>query len=807
MLVSYKWLNEYVDIQNISPVALANQMSLTGIEIEDVTSIGEKLKKIVVGYTIKVEDHPDSDHLHICQVDVGEENGGQLEIVCGASNVKEGQKVIVALVGARIKDNIKIKRGKIRGVVSNGMLCSLEELGFSTNVIPKEYSNGIYILPEDAPIGSDIVDYLQLDDSVLELSITPNRADALSMYGVAYEVGAIYNQVPQIQQQFEIPYNSENVSDLVKVTIENKDDTPYYAMNIIKNVNIQESPLWLQLKLMNAGIRPINNVVDVTNYMLILYGQPMHAFDFDTLHTVDTKKEISIKKATDNTTLVTLDNVERQLLSSDVIISSNQDPIALAGVMGGLNTEITNQTVNIALETAIFNSRNVRHTAKRLNLKSESSTRYEKGVNTNTVQLAIQHALYLIAKLGNGQVVMNDRMLPVPQKSERISITLEQINKAIGVTLSTDEVINIFNRLQFEVECIDQEFKVTIPPRRWDIKIKADIIEEVARIYGYANIPSTLPITSSIKGGLSVSQQLKRQTRRVLQSTGLSQIISYSLTSKEKVAIFDNETFDNISLAMPMSEERSVLRRSLITNLLEVASYNHARNETDLAIYEMGKVFYSNGIDRQPNEVEKVAILLTGQKTSKSWYSQPEAYTYFDLKGKLEELFKVLGLDVSYKGVQLKNMHPGRTAQIILHEEVIGFIGQIHPQLSNEYDLKDVYVAEIDMDKLCQTEKQQLFQTIIPKYPSMTRDLALLVDETTPHESLMSTIKETAGKYLSTVELFDLYKGNNITAGKKSVAYRLTFLNLEATLVETEVNDALNRVVDSLIEKYGVEVR
>lgn len=806
MLVSYQWLKEYVDICEISPQQLADKMSLTGIEIESVTCIGEQLKKIVVGYIKQVADHPDSDHLHICQVEVGLEHSetGVLEIVCGAPNVAVGQKVIVALVGARIKDNIKIKRGKIRGVVSNGMLCSLEELGIKSNVIPKKYSDGIYVLPSDAPVGADAIRYLQLDDTILELSITPNRADALSLYGVAYEVGAIYNQSVQQTTQFELPYYNADTKDLLTVTVQDSHDTPYYAMSVVKNVSIQESPLWLQLKLMAAGIRPINNVVDVTNYILLLYGQPLHAFDFDTLG--DTK-HIIVRRAKDDESLVTLDDVNRQLTADDVVITANDVPVALAGVMGGLDTEITDKTVNVALETAVFDSKNVRQTSKRFNLRSESSLRYEKGINLSVVELAKAHALYLIATLGNGQVVKNSVVVNHLQVSnEVVAITLDKISQSIGVRLSLSEVEQILTRLQFPFTYAQNQFEVTIPPRRWDIKIEADVIEEIARIYGYDNIPSTLPVTPSIQGGLSRSQKVKRKMRQVLQSVGLSQIIGYSLTSTEKVDLFDNETFDNIRLAMPMSEERSVLRRSLIPNLLEVAQYNSARHHQDLALYEMGKVFYQNG-DAQPDEVEKVAMLLVGNKQHKSWYTQSERYTYFDLKGQLDKLFAVIGVEVSYERAELKNMHPGRTASILLNDAVIGFIGQVHPQLSSTYDLNDVYVAELNVDALIKADRDTLIQQVIPKFPSVTRDLALLVDDSISHQDIVRVIKANAGKYLNRVELFDFYKGVGIAPDKKSLAYRLTFLNVEATLVDSDVNSAVEQVVVALEQTYQAQMR
>lgn len=482
MLVSYKWLNEYLDLTQISPKELGDKMSVTGIEVEGIEVPAAGLKKIVVGKVEKCVPHPNSDHLSICQVDIGEEELSQ--IVCGAPNVKEGIKVIVALPGARIAGNVKIKKGKMRGEVSNGMICSLQELGISENVVPKEFADGIYYLPQAAVVGESVFPYLDLDDSIIELSITPNRADALSIRGVAYEVGAIYNQKPHFENE-ELIEESTAARDKIKVVVTDEKDAPAYQIRIIENVKIAPSPQWLQNRLMNEGIRPINNVVDVTNYILLLFGQPLHAFDYGKLDS----QEILVRRANEEETLVTLDGEERKLTPENIVITNGVKPVALAGVMGGLDSEITEQTTTVALEAALFDPLSIRLTSKQFNLRSESSARFEKGINKGDINEACEVAAAMIAKLAGG-TVLKDAVVgsTVAVKDEEVKITLAKINRSLGTNLSVSEVGAVFNALQFSYTESDEEFSVTIPPRRWDIHIEADIIEEVARILSLIHI-------------------------------------------------------------------------------------------------------------------------------------------------------------------------------------------------------------------------------------------------------------------------------------------------------------------------------
>ncbi|MDT2011449.1 phenylalanine--tRNA ligase subunit beta [Carnobacterium divergens] len=808
MNVSYKWLNEYLDLnanKEITPEKLADRMSRTGIEVEDVFKGETGLKKIVVGHTLSVVDHPDSDHLHICQVDIGEEEPTQ--IVCGAPNIAKDQKIIVALPGARITGNAKIKKGKIRGEVSNGMVCSLSELGFSEKVVPKKYADGIYVLPAEAVAGEEVFPYLAMDDAILELSITPNRADALSMRGVAYEVGAIYDQKPTFKEVVLTEDSSVKAADYIQVEVENSVDVPSYNMRIIKDVKIAESPLWMQTKLMNAGIRPINNVVDITNYILLEYGQPLHAFDYDRLGS----KEILVRRGKQGEVLVTLDGEERKLSEENIVVTNGEIPVALAGVMGGLDSEIQEDTVTVALESALFESTTIRRTAKEFNLRSEGSARFEKGINTSTILTACDRAAQLMVELAGGTIVSGvvSKNVLKPMDSS-LNITLDRINGSLGTAISSEEVVAIFERLGFGVTHSEGLFDVTIPPRRWDISIEADLIEEVARIYGYDNLPSTLPISEATPGMLNENQRLVRHTRRYLEGAGLSQAISYVLTTPTKASQFMMRESEATMLDMPMTEERSTLRMNLLSGLLDDVRYNKARKNQDVALYEIGRVFYKVAGKVLPLEEEHVAGVMTGLEVTSDWQQSGKAVDFFTVKGVLEGLLAMYGFtgSISYqKAETLDGMHPGRTALILLDGEEIGYLGQIHPLRAKEYDLKETYGFEINLQKVMDAPKAPTIYQTIPKYPGMTRDMALLVDETVDNQELTTLIKAKGGKYLQDVQLFDVYNGEKIEAGKKSMAYKLIYLNPEATLVEEEVTLAFEKVTNALVETFHVVVR
>lgn len=806
MLVSYKWLNEYLDLSKVSPQELADKMSVTGIEVEAVEVPAEGLKKIVVGEVIECVDHPDSDHLHICQVNIGEEELSQ--IVCGAPNVKAGIKVIVALPNSRIAGNVKIKKGKMRGQVSNGMICSLEEIGYSDSVIPKEYSEGIQYLPADAVPGEPVFSYLDMDDAIIELSITPNRADALSMRGVAYEVGAIYNQVPNFKKE-ELQEVAKPASEKISVNVTDTTDTPSYQIRIIENVKIAASPQWLQNILMNAGIRPINNVVDVTNYILLLFGQPLHAFDYDKLGS----QEIVVRRAQAEEELVTLDGVTRQLTTENIVITNGQVPVALAGVMGGLDSEIDNQTTTVALEAALFEPLSIRRTSKQFNLRSESSSRFEKGINKATVDQACDVAAAMIANLAGGEVLSGAvKSAEVVAKDVEVEITLARINNYLGTALTVAEVNGIFDALGFVYSENDDHYVVVVPPRRWDISIEADIIEEVARIYGYNNLPSTLPSGETVAGALTREQRLTRKVRSLFEGNGLSEAISYALTTEEKSMQFMMKESQPTRLDWPMTEDRSVLRLNLISGLLDDVAYNVARKNTQLALYEVGRVFYQNEEANValPIEETHIAFALSGEWTTKDWQGKGEKVDFYHAKGVLDNLFAMLSLEdvITFeKTSEMKEMHPGRTANIYLGETKVGFIGQVHPSVAKAYDVPETYVAELNLEALLANDAGKLIYQAVSKFPAVSRDIALLVKEEISNQEIVKEIKQVAGKFLTNVEIFDVYQGKNIEAGHKSLAYSLTFVNPEATLTDEEINRAMDKVTKALTESFEAVIR
>lgn len=806
MLVSYKWLNEYLDLSAVSAKELADKMSVTGIEVEGVENLAEGLKKIVVGEVKECIPHPDSDHLSICQVDIGEEELSQ--IVCGAPNVKAGIKVIVALPNSRIAGNVKIKKGKMRGQVSNGMICSLGELGFSDSVVPKEYADGIYYMPEDAVNGAEVFGYLAMDDDIIDLSITPNRADALSIRGVAHEVGAIYRQTPAFEK-FSLTETAEKAADKISVTVADTTDTPSYQIRVIKDVKIAPSPRWLQNRLMSEGIRPINNVVDVTNYILLLFGQPLHAFDYDRLGS----QTIAVRRAAAGEELITLDGELRELTAGNIVITNGETPVALAGVMGGLDSEIVENTTTVALEAAVFNGQTIRQTVKQFNLRSESSSRFEKGINLGDVDAACDAAAALIAELAGGKVLAGAvRGAALAVQDEVVSITLSRINDYLGTALSAAEVTEIFTALGFGTELAGETFTVTIPPRRWDIHIEADLIEEVARIYGYDRLPSTLPTGQTVAGSLTHDQRVTRTIRGLLEGSGVTEAISYALTTEAKSKQFTLRNTNLTALDWPMTEERAVLRLNLISGLLDDVAYNVARKNNDVALYEIGRVFYQEDAEKiqLPLEETHLGFALTGNWAAKDYQTAAQKVDFYQAKGLAENLFANLGLAARIRfeaSQEFPEMHPGRTAAIYLDDVRIGFVGQVHPTIAKEYDVPETYACELNLAALLAADRKALVYHAVSKFPAVTRDIALLVEKTATNAELVATIKASAGKYLSGTKLFDVYEGENIETDKKSLAYSLTFVNDEATLVDEDINKAMEKVTSALAEKHGALIR
>ena len=799
MLVSYKWLKELVEFDATSQ-DLSEKMSTTGIEVEGVEQKSTGLSKLVVGQIEATEQIPDT-HLTICQVNIGDE---VTQIVCGAPNVQTGIKVIVALPGARIAGNYKIKKGKIRGVESLGMLCSLAEIGVSDSVVPKVYADGIYHLPADAVVGEPVFSYLGLDDEIIELSITPNRADALSMRGVAHEVAAIFDSQVHFPT-YQLEESEQQASDLLEVAIES-DKVLTYAARVIENVQIAPSPQWLQNLLMNAGIRPLSNVVDITNYILLYFGQPMHAFDLSKFEGT----KIIARNARQGEQLTTLDGEERNLVADDIVISVADKAVALGGVMGGANTEIDNQTSRIVLEAAVFDGKSIRKTSSRLNLRSESSSRFEKGINHATVIEALDTAAAMIADLAGGQVLTGVLSAGQVDTSDiAVTASLDYVNRSLGTNLDYDQIAAIFARLGMAISGDDTEFTVAVPRRRWDIRIPADLVEEIARIYGYHNLPTTLPKEDGTAGELTETQQIRRQVRRLAEGAGLTEIISYALTTPEKAVAFTVNPTQVTELMWPMTVDRSALRQNMVSGMLETVAYNVARKHKNLALYEVGKIFEQSGNPKEdlPQEVNKFAFVLTGLVAEKDFQTPACPVDFFHAKGIVEAIFNHYRLPVSFVATTgLSHLHPGRTAEIHLNGAVIGFLGQVHPQTEKEYGIPETYVAEINLDAIeASLEPAQPF-TELSKFPAVSRDVALLLDVEVKHQDVVDAIASAGVKRLTKVNLFDVYAGKNIESGKKSMAYNLTFQNPTDNLTDEEVAKYMDKISRAL-ETIGAEIR
>ncbi|HFG0273257.1 TPA: phenylalanine--tRNA ligase subunit beta [Staphylococcus aureus] len=798
MLISNEWLKEYVTIDD-SVSNLAERITRTGIEVDDLIDYTKDIKNLVVGFVKSKDKHPDADKLNVCQVDIGEDE--PVQIVCGAPNVDAGQYVIVAKVGGRLPGGIKIKRAKLRGERSEGMICSLQEIGISSNYIPKSFESGIYVFSESQVPGTDALQALYLDDQVMEFDLTPNRADALSMIGTAYEVAALYNtkmtKPDTTSNELELSANDE-----LTVTIENEDKVPYYSARVVHDVTIEPSPIWMQARLIKAGIRPINNVVDISNYVLLEYGQPLHMFDQDAIGS----QQIVVRQANEGEKMTTLDDTERELLTSDIVITNGQTPIALAGVMGGDFSEVKEQTSNIVIEGAIFDPVLIRHTSRRLNLRSESSSRFEKGIATEFVDEAVDRACYLLQTYANGKV-LKDRVSSGELGAfiTPIDITADKINRTIGFDLSQNDIVTIFNQLGFDTEINDDVITVLVPSRRKDITIKEDLIEEVARIYGYDDIPSTLPVFDKVTSGQLTDRQYKtRMVKEVLEGAGLDQAITYSLVSKEDATAFSMQQRQTIDLLMPMSEAHASLRQSLLPHLIEAASYNVARKNKDVKLFEIGNVFFANGEGELPDQVEYLSGILTGDYVVNQWQGKKETVDFYLAKGVVDRVSEKLNLEFSYRRADIDGLHPGRTAEILLENKVVGFIGELHPTLAADNDLKRTYVFELNFDALMSVSVGYINYQPIPRFPGMSRDIALEVDQNIPAADLLSTIHAHGGNILKDTLVFDVYQGEHLEKGKKSIAIRLNYLDTEETLTDERVSKVQAEIEAALIEQGAV---
>lgn len=796
MLLSYNWLKELINIED-NAYDLAEKITRSGLEVEEVLDLSKNLSNIVVGYVKEKQKHPNAEKLSICTVDVGEE---ELQIVCGAPNVEKGQYVIVAKIGAKL-NKIKIKKAKLRSIESQGMLCSLEELGINSSQVPKEYQNGIFVFNKKQELGADVVKLLGLDDKIIDIAITPNRADALSMRGIFYEVCAIYDKKDKFKEIFE---EKEYEKTDLKINSESESCKTYFGQ-VIKNVKIEPSPLWVQMKLIKSGVRPINNVVDITNYVMLEYGQPMHAFDKDKLG-----DRILIREACDGEKIITLDGIERELKNNELVITDTQTPVAIAGVMGGENTEVTNNTKNIVFESAYFSADSIRKTSSQHNLRSESSQRFEKGVDPNLQKKALNRAVELLKEICPNIIVEEEVFIGTHIKEEKIEVTSNYLNNYIGINITTEEIKKILLSLNFKVEEDDDKLIVEVPTRRSDIKIKQDLAEEVARLYGYDNIVSTLPkFSKSTKGGLTYKQKLIKNLRNLYINLGFYDTINYSLLSEKEATQFTTNRHNTVKLLLPMSNRHSHLRQSLIPGLLKSLQYNYARKNENLKLLEIGKVFFAkNNENIQPDEKMYISAVLTGKEKETKWLKEEQSIDFFTAKGYLELIFKKLDIlkDISYKKINMDLLHPGRSAKIFYKDIEIGIIGEIHPTYERELGIEKTYIFEIDLDLILENVKNKFIYKEVSKYPTVTRDIAMLISKDDTYQNIKDIIKNINSNLIKEVSLFDVYEGKGLPDNKKSIAVTVSYNNSEKTLTEEEILKIHDKVLNSLIE-YGVTIR
>lgn len=786
MKLSTNFVKDYVDI-DVDLKTLAEDMTGVGNEYDSAQKL-INATNLVVGEVIECEMHPDSDHLHVCKVNVGNEI---LQIVCGAPNVRKGLKVIVALVGAELPGDFKIKAGKIRGVESNGMLCSIAELGLDSKFLRPEDKEGIHELPETAVPGEDPIKLMGMDDGVIDFELTANRGDLLSILGMAYEIGAIYDKKVK---DIDLSYNqsNEDINNSFKVNVKT-DNCSIFLAKRVENVVIKESPAFIKNRLIASGIRPINNVVDISNYVMLEVGQPLHYYDADTLNGC-----LEVRMAEENEKLTTLDDVERTLSSEDIVISDGKKAIGLAGVMGGAETEITENTKNIMIESAIFDNVKIRKTSKEI-LRSEASNRFEKGLDPNRTYMAIERSCHLLekyadAKIVGGLVKYDEASL----EDTKIDVSLEKVNRVLGTTISKEDVLDVFRKLAFETEVNGDKITVSVPKRRIDISIEEDLIEEVGRIYGVNNIEGKLPSLPLKQGSYN---KTLRNIRNKMIDLGLNETLSYILVNDKEATKYTTDDVETVKLLDPMTEERNTLRYSMIPSLVKIYEYNKARSQKDVSIFEIGKGFYKK--DEQYGENLKLCALMTGERYLSVKSKQVD---FYDIKGVAEELLDYLGYGGRYSFVVKdelpKEFHPYQTAQISVNNDIVGIIGKLHPNCTKD----NVYVLEINLDKLLEKKTGKMKYKEISKFPSVKKDLAVVIDKDITSEEIAKQIKKLAGNLLLGSKIFDVYTGENIEENKKSIAYSLEFGAADRTLTDDEINAILEKIIAGL-EKQGAIIR
>lgn len=810
MQVSIKWLKDYIDFTE-TPEQLADKLTMAGIPVENVVDPGEGLEKVVTGRIEKLEPHQNSDHLQICTMNVGlAEN---IIIVTGAQNVAEGQVVPVAMVGAHLPNGMKISKGKLRGVASNGMLCSAQELKLDLEKLPEEQKTGIFILPSDTPVGIPAKDVLGLNDVVLEFELTANRADCFSVFGLVREIAAITGNKPHFP---EIKVNEDDntkLNDIFSVEIADPDLCSRFSTRMLKNVKIGPSPEWMQQRLEGAGIRSINNVVDVTNFVMIELGHPMHAYDYDKI----TGKKLIARRAIEGEELHTLDDTSRKAKGEMLVIADSEKAAGLAGIMGGFETEITDTTTTVVLESADFYGPCIRRTARACGLSSEASGRFERGVDSETTIKALDRAAQLLQEMGACTVCEGIvDVYPNPKQANYVTFTPEQINNHLGTNIAKDVMLNIITSVGFDVtKDENDEITVKVPSWRNDVTCMADISEEIARLHGFDKIKSTLPNGVSMQGTQSAKQTFIDKVKASLSSQGLYETISFALTNEEtfnKLNIpQDSPLRKAVPIMNPLSDEYPLVRTTLLSSIFDNLARNFARKNDDVALFEVGSVFFPKAlpVTELPDEVIKIAGAITGRRNAQGWNQANDMVDFYDAKGIIEEL--LANLRVTRYTVEAGThyaMHPGKTALFKKGRDVIATVGEVHPAVLSAYGItKPVYIFELDATTVMKYMAKDLKYKALPKYPATSRDLAMLVDVDVNAADIEKAMTKAAGQNLTQITLFDVYTGKQVEEGKKSLAFSLTFQSNDKTLTDAEIDPAIEKIVAKLQKDFNANLR
>lgn len=810
MQVSIKWLKDYIDFTE-TPEQLADKLTMAGIPVENVVDPGEGLEKVVTGRIEKLEPHQNSDHLQICTMNVGlAEN---IIIVTGAQNVAEGQVVPVAMVGAHLPNGMKISKGKLRGVASNGMLCSAQELKLDLEKLPEEQKTGIFILPSDTPLGIPAKDVLGLNDVVLEFELTANRADCFSVFGLVREIAAITGNKPHFP---EIKVNEDDntkLNDIFSVEIADPDLCSRFSTRMLKNVKIGPSPEWMQQRLEGAGIRSINNVVDVTNFVMIELGHPMHAYDYDKI----TGKKLIARRAIEGEELHTLDDTSRKAKGEMLVIADSEKAAGLAGIMGGFETEITDTTTTVVLESADFYGPCIRRTARACGLSSEASGRFERGVDSETTIKALDRAAQLLQEMGACTVCEGIvDVYPNPKQANYVTFTPEQINNHLGTNIAKDVMLNIITSVGFDVtKDENDEITVKVPSWRNDVTCMADISEEIARLHGFDKIKSTLPNGVSMQGTQSAKQTFIDKVKASLSSQGLYETISFALTNEEtfnKLNIpQDSPLRKAVPIMNPLSDEYPLVRTTLLSSIFDNLARNLARKNDDVALFEVGSVFFPKAlpVTELPDEVVKIAGAITGRRNAQGWNQTNDMVDFYDAKGIIEEL--LANLRVTRYTVEAGThyaMHPGKTALFKKGRDVIATVGEVHPAVLSAYGItKPVYIFELDATTVMKYMAKDLKYKALPKYPATSRDLAMLVDVDVNAADIEKAMTKAAGQNLTQITLFDVYTGKQVEEGKKSLAFSLTFQSNDKTLTDAEIDPAIEKIVAKLQKDFNANLR